>query len=333
MNSVERFLAAIYHKPVDRPPVTGVITTVTPKLMDLCGVYYPQAHNDPTMMAELAAAAWKFTGLESLKLPFDMTVEAGALGCPVNWGSKRNLPQVSESIWSFDNIPQADNAFFSTPRILTVLSAIKLAVQRYGTEVPVISSIVGPFSLATMLYGIQSILELTIGDPDRLAKILLELTDLCIKYANAQLNSGSHAILVGEAACSGDLISHQTYNECIVPAHTKLMTQLDAPSILHICGDITRALPAIAQTKVTGLSFDAAVDMNKARGLLKGRISLIGNIDPIMVLQHGTEIDVQRSVYQAIEDGIDIVNAGCIWPADMPLGQAVAMVQAVKNNV
>ena len=98
-NYTQRLVNALRLKNTGRPPVTGLMTAVTVQLMDLCGVYWPDAHLDAENMVKLAAAAFEYYGLESMKLPFDMAVESEALGGMIDYGTKNQLPQMKTSLY------------------------------------------------------------------------------------------------------------------------------------------------------------------------------------------------------------------------------------------
>ncbi len=94
MNSTERLLRVLAGKPVDRAPVIGVTSVVTVDLMRQVGTRWPDAHHDPEQMVRAGAAAHVVCGLESVKVPFDMAVEAGALGADIDYGADTTLPKI-----------------------------------------------------------------------------------------------------------------------------------------------------------------------------------------------------------------------------------------------
>ena len=97
----DRVVAALRLEPVDRVPAVSLMTGVTTELMQLCGVHYPEAHHSAGPMVTLAAAAHEFCGLESIKLPFDMTVETELLGGNVHFGDERTLPTILAAMDAF----------------------------------------------------------------------------------------------------------------------------------------------------------------------------------------------------------------------------------------
>ena len=117
-----------------------------------------------------------------------------------------------------------------------------------------------------------------IDEPETVHRILSLTTDLCIMYAKEQENAGSDVIQIGEAACSGDLISGDDYGRYIAPCHKKLCAEIKIPTVVHICGNITSHLTHIKNTGMSGISMDIKTDIEQAVALLKGNTAIIGYV-------------------------------------------------------
>ena len=330
-NCAKRLIDALRLQNTDRPPVTGLMTAVTVQLMDLCGVYWPEAHNNSEKTVKLAAAAFEHYGLESMKLPFDMTVEAEALGGNVDFGKRNQLPQMKRYLYENPEEFIFDRELLDKGRIPLVLKAIQIAKKRYDNIIPVVSSIVGPFTLSTTLFGMENMMINMIEEPETVHRILELTTNLCIMYAKEQENSGSDVIQIGEAACSGDLISGNDYNRYIAPRHKKLCGEIKIPTVVHICGNITSHLPFIKETGMSGISMDIKTDIKKAVEILKGNTAVIGYVPAVDILRDGTPGQVFEMSVECIKSGVDVLNAGCAWPADIDGENIIAMVKAAKS--
>lgn len=328
MNAKARFLNALHGQPVDRPPVAGVVTSITLSMMDVVGVCWPEAHHRSTSLATLAAAAWEVGHLESIKLPFDMSVEFEALGGTVSYGTRDTLPQDDGRVLSDPVATLPLHGFLDRGRVPVVLAAITSLRRRYDAEVAVISSIVGPFTLAAKLFGFDVFFGWIAENPAAAAACLDATLPLCRLYAEAQLNAGADAILIGEAAASGDLISARTYRDLVLPRHQPLCRHLGGPSILHVCGKTTRHLPHVAESGATGFSFDEKIDPAEARRWLKGRVALVGWVPTLDPLLKGTPDAVTDWANRCLEEGADVLAAGCSLPPHTPDENLAAMVQA-----
>jgi MtaA/CmuA family methyltransferase len=304
------------------------MTGVTADLMGLCGSSWPEAHKNAGDMVNLAAAAHNFCGLESMKLPFCMTVEAEALGCAISYGDEMNLPQVKSHPFSrYDRLsPPAD--YLRRARVPIVLEAIRMAKDKYAGFIPVVSSVVGPFTLACKVFDFQDVLADILLDPGEIIRMLDVLTDLCKSYMKAQQDAGSDVILIGEASCSGDVVSPEIYRDFILPCHQKIGAAISVPTVVHICGNCTGHLPYIARSNISGFSFDVKTDIAECVRQLKGNTAIIGYVDPLAVLLNGTPETVESETRICRQNGVDVLNAGCAWPPGVPLDNVRTFVKA-----
>lgn len=332
MNSKERFLNGLYLKPVDRPPVASVVTGITVPMMVECGLDWTQVHTDPANLIRLAETIWLKHGIECIKLPFDMAVESEILGSAIEWGTRDTLPTEYMGAFSHPDQLEIPEDFLDRGRVPLVLKAIELLRRRYDNEVAIVSSIVGPFTLASKVFGFETFFLWLVEHPELAHQAMDRLTDLAIKYAAAQVNAGADAILIGEASCSGSLISAKTYAAYAVPYQTRLCSSLrQAPSILHICGKTDRHLPHILSTGVTAYSFDENANMAVLQEHLKGKVSLIGYVPTVEVMLQGTPQMVYQSATDCLRSGVDVLAAGCSMPPHTSSANIAAMVQAAQD--
>jgi len=328
MNHTARLLAALSHKNVDRPPVTGLMTSVTTELMDKTGACWPQAHFDAGLMVTLASAAYEHYGLESLKLPFDMAVEAQALGAAPDFGTRSSLPQIKKNPFDDPCEMKVDRRILDNGRVPLVLHAIGLAKRKYESVIPVVSSIVGPFTLSAMLFGFENVLVWMATEPETLESALSLTTEIGKMYADEQVNAGSDVIQIGEASCSGDLISGDSYGKFIAKYHKKLCASISIPTVVHICGNITSHLPYIKETGMSCISMDAKTDIPQAMRLFKGNTAIAGYVPTLEILRDGTPEQVYEYAVGCVKAGVDVLNAGCAWPPDLRGENIVAMIRA-----
>lgn len=330
MRAVERFLRVLRREPVDRPPVVGVTSVVTLELMRMAGTGWPAAHHDPELMLRAGAAAHLVAGLESVKVPFDMAVEAEALGAEVDFGAEAILPRIVRPRFERPEALSLPEDFLSRGRVPVVLEAVRLARARYGETVPVIVSIQGPFTLAGSLFGVEEVMGWLIEEPETLHAALAPLTALVAGYIRAQHRAGAHVVQVGEPLASGDLISPEQYARFAAPCHRELTAAAEGPVVTHICGDITRQLPHLAGAGFSGVSFDAKTEIRAAREHLRGRQALIGYLSTDRLLS-GSPAEVAAAARECLREGVDALNAGCAVPPLTPLENIRAMVAAARG--
>lgn len=331
MNAKERFMNGLLLKEVDRPPVGAVVTGITVDMMNKVGLHYPEANNKADDIAGLAESVWTVSGIECIKLPFGMTVEVETFGSQMDFGNHDTLPTEIGFLFNDPDELTIPDRFFDMNRVPEVLKAISTLHKKYKDDVAIVTSIVGPFALGAKLFGFDNLFPWILTHPEKVHAVMEKLTPLAIAYSQAQLEAGSDVILIGEATCSGDLISPDTYRDFVVPYHTQICNEIGGPSILHICGRSTGHIPYIAETGVTGYNFDEGVDLSLAQEHLKGKVSLIGYVPTVEVLLQGTPELVYQASLECLGHGMDILAPGCSLPQHTPLENIAAMHRAAQD--
>src|SRR5262249_4905549 len=167
--------------------------------------------------------------------------------------------------------------------------------------------------------------------PDSTHPIMEKLTGLAIRYAAAQVEAGADAILIGEASCSGMLISPDTYRDFVAAHHARLCATIKVPSILHICGRTAKHIPHLLTTGVTAYSFDEGAKIEIVRPLLKGKIALVGYVPTVSTLLDGQPDDVYRMALDCLNQGVDVLAPGCSLPPHTTSANIAALVRAAQD--
>ena len=331
MNKKERFLNALNLQEVDRPPVAAVTTGITVAMMEKSGIYWPEAHKNSADLAALAETIYLYTNTECIKLPFDMAVEVEALGAEINYRSIDTTPTEVGHLFNHPDELVIPKDFFDRGRIPTVFKAISSLRKKYNDEVAIVTSTVGPFGLAAKLFGFNNFLMWIITNPDWVHQIMATLTPLAIDYAVAQAEAGSDSIIIGEATCTGDLISSDTYRDFIMPYHSQLCPAIPVPDIMHICGKSGGHVPYIIQTGTTCYNFDEGVDLDEGIKLMKGKIAIAGSVPTLSVLLNGTAEETYQYALKCLHAGVDLLTPGCAMAPYTPIENINAMARAAQE--
>lgn len=328
MNNKERFLNALRLEEVDRPPVAAVATGITVAMMEKSGIFWPEAHKSPDTLAGLSETIYHYTDTECIKLPYDMAVEVEALGAEVNYRTIDTTPTEVGHMWDHPDQLEIPKDFLDRGRIPTVLEAVSRLREKYDGEAAIVTSIVGPFGLGAKLFGFNNFLMWIITNPDWVHQIMEELTQLALDYSNAQAEAGTDAIIIGEATCTGDLISSDMYRDFIMPYHKKLCPAMPVPDIMHICGKSGGHVPYIIETGTACYNFDEGVDLYEAVKLMKGKTCIAGSVPTLPVLLKGTPEETYDYSVKCLEAGVDILTPGCAMAPYTPIDNINAMARA-----
>jgi [methyl-Co(III) methylamine-specific corrinoid protein]:coenzyme M methyltransferase len=314
-------------------PAVCFTQTATVEQMEACGAYWPEAHADAEKMATLAEAAHTVVGFEAVRVPFDITAEAEFFGCGIKAGDLKQQPSVIKpSVKNLEDLDKLKNYNLKEGRIAVVLEAVKILSEKYGKELPIIGSMIGPFSLAQHINGDAWFGNLFTGE-----EIVPALLDFCsdfnVAYAKAMVENGADTIAIIDPTASYELIGGEFYEKYALPYQKKIadaMKELDVATVLHICGNTTNGLGIMDKTGVNGISVDQKVDIKTATGNVKDAI-IVGNLDPVAVLWNGTPEEIEEASKKVLEAGVGLLTVGCGTVSMTPTVNLQKMIECTKN--
>ncbi|MEM0332342.1 MAG: MtaA/CmuA family methyltransferase [Archaeoglobaceae archaeon] len=329
MSPKRRVLAALMRGSVDYTPASSATTLGIRDAMAVFNAYYPTVHKDPEKMAKLGASLWELAKLEVARVPFCLTVVAEAMGCGINWGTEVRQPSVSKHL-PIDQIKLPDD-LLERGRIPVVRESIKILRKSVGDFLPILVGFEGPFTLAGHLVGTEKLLGMCITEPNKVKEILDVATEALIIVLKDMIKAGADYYVIPDPTAAPDVLDPSMFKEFVVPKHLEITENVGAPSILHICGDVKKILPHMAECGYNGLSIEEVVDLLEARKIIGEDIALVGNVSTKKTLPFGKPEEVKAEAFKALESGVDILAPGCGIPPITPLQNIVAFVEAARE--
>ena len=96
----------------------------------------------------------------------------------------------------------------------------------------------------------------------------------------------------------------------------------------HICGDTTRLLETFPEMGIRGVSIDSAVDIAVAKELVGDKLSIMGNVSPVDILQ-GTPESIEQAVIDCFRKCWDNPRGFTIAPGcDIPVQTSLENIDA-----
>ncbi|MDW7733082.1 MAG: methylcobamide:CoM methyltransferase MtbA [Methanolobus sp.] len=330
----QRLARALRGEAVDRMPAISVTQTGTVEQMEACGAFWPEANNDAQIMARLAEAGHTVVGFEAVRVPFDISAEAEFFGCGIKAGTKEQQPSVSSHcVKDIPDVEKLKNFDINQGRVATVCDAIKILADKYGDRLPIMASMLGPFSLAQHMNGDDWFMA--IMTDEEFATALMDLaTEFNIAYAKRMAENGADTMVIIDPTASAMLIGDEYYQKYVVPAHKKIidaMREMNVATVIHICGDTTMSLELVESSGVDAISVDQNVDVATAKSKLSKAV-IIGNLDPVAALWKGTPESIKEVSQKALDAGVDLLAPGCGIVSKTPNANLQAMVGMAKSH-
>lgn len=263
----------------------------------------------------------------------DLSVEAEALGLNIEFNEKSS-PQVTEH--PIKNEEELAKLVVPDPQTAGRMPVYTKVQKLMTKEFTVMtgSYVASPFTLAGLLMGAEDLAMNTIMKPEFCYKTLEFTVDVLKNYANALVEAGADFIVVLDPTAV--LLSAKSYEEFILPYNKKLFEQIDAPVVLHTCGNTKHILPHMGQTGAQALSLDALVNMKEAAEIVPEDIVLMGNLDPVRVFKNLTEEEVYQKAKEQLAEMKKINNyvlsSGCDIPYETKIENIVAFCNAVLDE-
>ncbi len=321
----QRFLAATNRQSARVPAFGSGTSVVCKELMERVGVYFPEAHLNAEQMAALAMTGHTELGFDVVMPLFSVCHEAAAMGCNVHWGAVDAMPEAGKPIFETENDIQIPRDFLEHEGCAVPLKAIQLLKQRLGEDTAVCGKVFGSWTQCYHYFGIERFLMMTLTDAGTVHRLLDGLLDVSLAFARAQLDAGADCILVADHA-TRDLCSPQAYEEFLLPRHRRMAEEIDAPLLLHICGDTGDRIGMIASSGMRVFHWDTRTgNPAEVRALAGERMALMGGVGNYLLLR-GRPDEVRMAAQDAIDAGIDIVGPECAIPLLTPLDNLKAIV-------
>jgi MtaA/CmuA family methyltransferase len=321
MTSLERVLAHLAGKPVDRLPLMPIT------MMFACaqiGARYRDYCTDYRVLVEGQIRTAEAFGFDYVNTMSDPAREAADCGAVVEHFDNQPVALVEDQALLAD---KARLASLKIPnplgggRMHNGINALGLFRERVGKEKIVEGWVEGPIAEAADLRGINTLMLDFFDDPAFVRDLFAFVVEMELRFAREQINAGADIIGVGDAAAS--LVGPQIYDEFVWPYEQKLVQGIHAMEgkvRLHICGNTRRILEGMGKLGCDIVDLDSVAPITEARQKMGAQAVLLGNLNPVKVLRNGDPAGVTEAIANCHRDAGArfIVGAGCEVPRDTP---------------
>jgi uroporphyrinogen decarboxylase len=339
MTSYDRVMTSVKHKEPDRVPFMPFAQTFTAKFAEIpFSAYVSKAEK----FVEGQMKAYKAFGWDALCFSSDVGMYAGALGAKIEFPYD-DVPRIVKPILNHSTmykdfqklkIPDLTKA----GRLTESIKAIELAKKEVGDEVPIIGWTEGPFQGITLLSGADPLSLFYIFDHiDEFKEIVDWYADFEIEVAKAMYEAGADIIGVGET--SAYFMSPTFFKDfCLEPEKKAChaIKKLGMVPLIHCCGYVPQCIHFSKETNPGGaIQFDYQVDLIKAKELLRGEVTIMGNLNYNLHTVADTKQvsdDCVKKLKIAAEGGGYWLAFGCEIPRELPINNMKTIMRTLKTS-
>jgi uroporphyrinogen decarboxylase len=325
-SAAERVASLVSGKPPVEPVVFPMV--VADHASRIAGYSIAESVTQADTLARVLYTAWREYRYDMVMVFTDTVLEAEAMGAQVVISEDEN-PFLLES-------PRVEKLEPADPekdgRMPVILEATRQLKKLLEEEVPVVTSIKGPFSVAAFLCGIERFLESTLERPEESQEFLRVAIDNQVRYAEAILRAGGIPF-IGDPVASGSLIGPTLFRKFALPALAELVDRIQGLGTwtgVHVCGNTTGMVADICASGAEVASIE--IDMAVARSEAGPDKVLMGSIPTSLVLE-GPADRVAAAARENLEAGgpNTILSTGCDVPRDAPADNVKAIVESARG--
>lgn len=259
----------------------------------------------------------------------DIAIQAEAMGARVCFAPDA-MPSVQMPARSVALHPPA-----KVPRMVVNAEVLKRMDRRFPDKT-ISTMVYGPFTVAGQVAGEQEILRGIMEKPQDVLG-LMEKSLICAQdYSRYLLNAGADLLWVSDPLAA--LLPPDDFWRFAGEFLARLYEIYPSgPTVLHICGDTSQILEDMVKTGVRGISFDQCMDLLAYEDAIPDGVAIIGNIDPVEIVEMATPEEVAASVedlvaIMGVKDNFTL-STGCALPPSTPIANVVRFIETGRASL
>ncbi|MBM7866090.1 uroporphyrinogen decarboxylase [Heliobacterium gestii] len=336
MTPLERLQAYNRGEAVDRMPCVPIVGNTAARVI---GAKISQFRGNGALLAQAHTEAYRLFRYDIIRIFTDLYTQAEAMGAIVHYPDDETAYLAAPAIKDVSEIerivpadPERDG------NLPHHLEALQRTLDAVGKEVTVTAALTCPFTNASFLIGAETLVRLTLRNPDAVHRLCELSLETSLRYAKAILDAGGVPSLT-DAMSSSTVISPRQFQEFSYPYLKRLIGYIHSRGksvTLHICGRTNRIWDLMVEAGADCISIDNDADLLEAKEKVGHRVRLMGNVKPSETMLQGRPDDVCQAVLQCIAQAYDnpkgyIVASGCSLPTETPFANIHAMLDTVRE--
>ncbi|MDD4239309.1 MAG: uroporphyrinogen decarboxylase family protein [Desulfotomaculaceae bacterium] len=265
----------------------------------------------------------------------DLTSEAETFGCNVSFSDTEAPHATNEVVFDRASAESLKVPSLQAGRGPVFVKAAQLASQNI-TDRPTFGGMLGPYSLAAVLMGIERTLKASIKDKQTVHIVLEKCTEYGIAYAKAFKEAGANGILIAEPTAG--LLSPKQCDEFSSKYVKEMVDAVQDEEffvVLHNCGQTVKLVNSMVSTGAKGYHFGNAVDMVDVISQISEDYLVFGNIDPSRVLNEGTAELIKGTTKSLLEKMKPyrhfVLSTGCDLPPEISIANLESYFEALDE--
>ncbi|MBV6340193.1 uroporphyrinogen decarboxylase family protein [Candidatus Magnetobacterium casense] len=298
MTPMQRVLTTLRHEEPDRVPVFLLFTMHGAKEL---GMSVKEYFSKPENVAEGQVRVCRKFGNDCVYGFFYAPIEIEACGGEVIFRDDGPPNSGTPFIKKSEDIRGLVPPNVRESRCLgRALDAQRMMKEKVGGDVPIIGTVMSPFSIPVMQMGFDKYIELIYEHRELFNHLMKINEEFCIQWANAQLDAGCSAICYFDPMSSTTIIDKDLYLKTGHNIAQRTISGIKGPTATHFAaGRCYSIIEDVIQTGTTVVGVSVLDDLQKIKNTCKGRTTVMGNLNGIEMRRWSPE-ETTRAVKKAI---------------------------------
>ncbi|MFA6717355.1 MAG: uroporphyrinogen decarboxylase family protein [Victivallales bacterium] len=261
----------------------------------------------------------------------DLSIESETLGLPVVIPDNESPSVEEHPVANSADLEKLKTFNLESGRIRVFPEVVTGLKKHSGAQV--CAYVCGPFTLAGLLMGATEILMASYDSAENVRKIISFCKNAVKTYSQELEAGGADAICILDPTAV--MLSPDTFAEFAGDYVKRVISELNIPAILHICGNTTHLVKPMVDTGVQGLSLDMDVNLAEILQTVPESVVIIGNIDSKALMPGGAPEEIIKTTEELLKTTAAFDNfipaTGCDLPPETPIENIIAFSETVRQ--
>ena len=271
-------------------------------------------------------------GFESITLPFDLNVEAEAIGAEIRYyegydGIPVYPTIVNKWVSSAQDIviPEKIAEAGRVPVIVKCIKNVKENASHIGA---VGMFIPGPFTLAGQIMDMDELFVMTMKQPNIAEGIFAKLAEFIIELRDIYVDAGADFIDIEDGGATS--ISPSLFDTLLLPYLKKIFKHKVVPHTISLTGKADRFMELLMECNPDGIGVDQESDIDQIRAVVPDQLPIFAVCGDYAMLAKATPEEVIKTVQDMLDKGVtSVLPPSDIYPPAR-IENIKAFIKAVK---
>ena len=271
-------------------------------------------------------------GFESFVLPFDLNVEAEALGAEIRYyegldGIPVYPTIVNKWVTNAKDIVIPKN-IADAGRVPVIIRCIKSVKEKAAHLGAVGMFIPGPFTLAGQIMDMDELFVMTMKQPNIAKDIFAKLAEFIIELRNIYVDAGADFIDIEDGGATS--ISPGLFDTLLLPYLKKIFVHKAVPHMISLTGRADRFMGLLMARNPEGIGVDQESDIDQIRAVVPDQLPLFAVCGDYAMLAKATPKEIIKTVQGMLDKGVtSVLPPSDIYPP-AKIENIKAFIKAVK---